>query len=643
MSADFMPPIDPSADQRRLEVLASYRILDTPAEAAFNRLAHLSADVFDVPLAAVTFMTQDEQWFKACVGAELQVNARSGSFCQALFEVGAPDVLVVPDTLADDRFKDFAVVSGFPFLRFYAGAPLVSPEGVRIGTLCLYDVVPRPDLNSRERLTLQRLADQVMSELELRRALLIQVHERQRYAALMASAMDGMMILNTQGVVIDWNPATEAMLGYTQAEAAGRELTDVMVPPEMHVTHRAALADVVERRDVQQQRVEVPALRKDGTRFPAEFTIAPFDLAGTMFFAVSMRDLTEVTAARDALRASHHLLHTVVESLPDAVYVKDTGRRYTLINAAGAARIGRSVTDILGRTDDELFPPQAATESRRRDDAVLSTGQSVSYEVTDLGPSGTCQTYLSTKMALLDADHHVAGLVGVSIDITERKDAQEIVQAHNELLTAQVEQAQLEILERLSRAAEYRDDDTGEHMLRVGKTAAGIARALGLPPEQVDLIERAAPMHDVGKIGVPDALLLKPGRLTPEEFEVIKTHASIGAGILSGGQSPVVVLAAEIALTHHERWDGQGYPQGLMGQEIPISGRIAAVADVLDALTSERPYKRAWTLPDALTEIHAQAGKQFDPQVVEALDQYLSRSCFETGPRTIWADREKLG
>ncbi|MCD0178100.1 PAS domain S-box protein, partial [Deinococcus sp. 14RED07] len=99
-------------------------------------------------------------------------------------------------------------------------------------------------------------------------------------------------------VVIDWNPATEAMLGYTQAEAAGRELTDVMVPPEMHVTHRAALADVVERRDVQQQRVEVPALRKDGTRFPAEFTIAPFDLAGTMFFAVSMRDLTEVTAAR---------------------------------------------------------------------------------------------------------------------------------------------------------------------------------------------------------------------------------------------------------------------------------------------------------------------------------------------------------
>ncbi|MCD0178077.1 HD domain-containing protein, partial [Deinococcus sp. 14RED07] len=111
----------------------------------------------------------------------------------------------------------------------------------------------------------------------------------------------------------------------------------------------------------------------------------------------------------------------------------------------------------------------------------------------------------------------------------------------------------------------------------------------------------------------------------------------------SGGQSPVVVLAAEIALTHHERWDGQGYPQGLMGQEIPISGRIAAVADVLDALTSERPYKRAWMLPDALTEIHAQAGKQFDPQVVETLDHYLSRSCFEAGPRTISTDREKLG
>lgn len=178
--------------------------------------------------------------------------------------------------------------------------------------------------------------------------------------------------------------------------------------------------------------------------------------------------------------------------------------------------------------------------------------------------------------------------------------------------------AQMEILERLARASEYRDDDTGQHTQRVGLVSALLAQALNLPPARVEIIRRAAPLHDVGKIGVPDNILLKPGRLTPEEFEIIKPHTTIGAALLSGGHSEMVLIAESIALTHHERWDGSGYPAGLKGEDIPIEGRIVSVADVFDALSHDRPYKKAWTVEDAVAEIERNAGRQFDPEIAAA-------------------------
>ncbi len=198
------------------------------------------------------------------------------------------------------------------------------------------------------------------------------------------------------------------------------------------------------------------------------------------------------------------------------------------------------------------------------------------------------------------------------------------IQGQNQLLdqkinerTAELEATQIEILERLALAAEYRDDDTGEHTKRVGRTSARIAEALGWPAADVELIGRAAPLHDVGKISISDLILLKPGKLTPEEFENMKTHTTMGAKMLSGGRFPLLQLAEQIALTHHERWDGTGYI-GLRQEAIPIAGRIVTVADMFDALTSERPYKKAWTVNEALEEIQHQSGRQFDPRVVEA-------------------------
>ncbi len=184
--------------------------------------------------------------------------------------------------------------------------------------------------------------------------------------------------------------------------------------------------------------------------------------------------------------------------------------------------------------------------------------------------------------------------------------------------TAELERARVEILERLARAAEYRDDDTGEHTRRVGQLSASLARVLGCPDDEVELIARASPLHDIGKIGVPDVILLKPAKLSPEEFEVMRTHTSIGARILSGSEVPLLRLAASIALTHHERWDGSGYPEGISGEAIPLVGRIVAVVDIFDALTHSRPYKPAWPVEEAVAEIRAQAGRHLDPGVVEA-------------------------
>lgn len=190
--------------------------------------------------------------------------------------------------------------------------------------------------------------------------------------------------------------------------------------------------------------------------------------------------------------------------------------------------------------------------------------------------------------------------------------------------TSELQQSQNEILERLARTAEIRDDETGRHTHRVGVLSGAIAHALGLGDQFVELIVRAAPLHDVGKIGIPDAILLKPGSLTDAETQVMRSHTVIGARILSGGKSEVMQMAEKIALSHHERWDSDGYPHGLFGTEIPIEARIVTVADCVDALTHNRPYRMSWPLVKALDEIERCSGSHFDPDVVAAL---MSSDC----------------
>jgi putative two-component system response regulator len=193
--------------------------------------------------------------------------------------------------------------------------------------------------------------------------------------------------------------------------------------------------------------------------------------------------------------------------------------------------------------------------------------------------------------------------------------------------------ARQEVLRHLAIAAEFRDDDTGEHPDRVSRGAATLARGFGLQQDAVRLIASAAPLHDIGKIGIPDRILLKHGKLTVRERQIMQTHTQIGAAILSDSEVAELKMAEAIALYHHEHWDGGGYPHGVSGVSIPLAARVVAVADVFDALVFPRPYKEAWPIADALCEIEAQAGKQFDPGLVEVflgLDHEELRSSTHT-------------
>jgi putative two-component system response regulator len=202
----------------------------------------------------------------------------------------------------------------------------------------------------------------------------------------------------------------------------------------------------------------------------------------------------------------------------------------------------------------------------------------------------------------------------------ERELETEVARRTEELNAAlvMIEETALEAIHRLASAAECRDQYTGSHILRISRYAEAIGQKMSLDSEFVKALLYAAPMHDIGKIGIPDKILMKPGKLDAEEWETMKRHAAIGAKILNGSKQDYMKLAEEIALTHHERWDGTGYPQGLAGERIPISGRIVAVADVFDALISERPYKPSLSTGESFAIIKSERGTHFDPDIIDA-------------------------
>lgn len=255
----------------------------------------------------------------------------------------------------------------------------------------------------------------------------------------------------------------------------------------------------------------------------------------------------------------------------------------------------------------------------RRDDVAVvmvtaDTESDVRHRALELG----AQDFLTKPVDRVELTARVRNLLALRHSRRQLADRAEWLATEVAKATSEIAAREKEAILRLSRAAEYRDPETGMHLLRMSNYCRLVAAQLGLPPAEQDLLLESSPMHDIGKVGTPDHILLKPGRLTPEEFEIMKQHATIGYEILRDSLSPLLQCAAVVARAHHEKFDGSGYPQGLAGEDIPLHGRIVAVADVFDALTSERPYKKAWTLDAAVDFLKSNAGSHFDPMCVEA-------------------------
>jgi putative two-component system response regulator len=296
----------------------------------------------------------------------------------------------------------------------------------------------------------------------------------------------------------------------------------------------------------------------------------------------------------------------LVQDSRDALTVYQQARTDLILLDLNMPHIdGFGVLEQLKALSDPLLPP-----------ILVLTAQSGSEFVLKALSSGA-RDYVTKPFERMELLMRVRNLLDAHLAHRMVLDQKTLLEAMVESRTEELNRTRLQVVQRLGRAAEYRDNETGLHTIRMSKYSAHLARSMGWSDAQADLLLHASPLHDLGKIGIPDNILLKPGKLDAAEWEIMKTHVTIGARILGDADTELLQLAAEIALAHHEKWDGSGYPNGLAGNSIPISARIVALADVFDALTTERPYKKAWPVEQAVSFIQEQAGQHFDPVVVE--------------------------
>jgi PAS domain S-box-containing protein len=360
---------------------------------------------------------------------------------------------------------------------------------------------------------------------------------------------------------------------------------------------------------------------RDAGLYAPETGVALMVLLSTAILFLAVLSLTKRLSLLDVERRigieREARLATLVDATTDAILSYDTDGIITSWNRAAQALYGYRETEVIGRRIDLLSPPALVGEQRRMLKAVAAGHAHIDFDLTSLHKNGSV---LDTSVTISRIMHgsQLIGFCSVSRDIADRIRARDELERRVLERTEDLNNSRTETLQRLALAAEYRDDDTAQHTERVGKGALRLAEDLHLPPTLLRSIEQAASLHDVGKIAISDKLLFKPGPLTAQELEAMKQHTILGARLLAGSGSEVLQLGEQIALTHHERWDGSGYPKGLIGNEIPIAGRIVAVVDTFDAMTNDRPYHPARTADQALAEIKRCSGSLFDPEITAA-------------------------
>ena len=794
-------------EQSRIAKLHSYDVLRTAPEADYDDIAQIAAQVCGAPIALVGFIDERSHWLKACCGIDLVEIPLKESFCQ--YTIQQDDVLVVENTARDARFSGLPSVAREASILFYAGAPLITPDGYRIGSVCVADFVPRT-LTGGQIASLRRLSRMVVQNLELRRlaaehALFIQEHERAA-RELRASEHNLRRITdNVPGLLarVDReyryrfaNNAYDVMLGIDHRAMIGRTMAEVIGTEAFASIQRYVDRALCGESVVYDTEISFATV---GRRWIQASYLPDYSESGEVLgFFLSVIDITRRKQAEISLKERTELLDNVLSTVPLTVYWKDKNSIYLGCNAyfAQAAEIA-SPEMIAGKSDYDLpWSVEDAERYRAEDAAVFSTGEaSLNLEQHYIDRDGVPAVALTSKLPLHDADGNVFGVLGVSIDVTERKD----LEAEREVLLQQTKQLLSEALERadqdfLTGLLNHRafhntlDEETaraqreggtlaivildldhfnylndvygyiaGDEMLqqiakRIGRQCSAydtlarfggdefalllpnvtqadaaavvhrviesvetegflppgyeskiplaisagmalfpvdadnrlellavanerlrlaksggdsvialaqnvrhdltrsrqgfpmldsmiaavdnkdrytrhhsedvltysleIAVGLGLSRKEQNSIKVAALLHDIGKIGVPDHILRKPGNLTQEEFEAVKQHPMMGAIIVAA--VPGFEETLDAVRHHHERWDGEGYPFGLKGEEIPLPARVMAVADAFSAMTTDRPYRKGMSAEQACALIRRGAGSQWDPRCVAA-------------------------
>jgi PAS domain S-box-containing protein len=356
------------------------------------------------------------------------------------------------------------------------------------------------------------------------------------------------------------------------------------------------------------------------------YLVKPFSPGQLLIAAqTALRRRALEATEKNRRRAFAEQIQAAIDRAPVSIYVKDLDRRYVLANKAAHEAVGLEAGEMIGRRDADVFPPETEQVIREADQRILRKEEAFeSEETVRLGDRE--RTFLTVKFPYFDDDGGLAGISGVSTEITAKREAEQLQRDLAAMQAQAIEELQSsrqETVERLARAIEMDDAEAGLHVNRMARIASYLASQMGLDDEQILLLRAAAPMHDVGKIATPENILRKPGALTPEERTEMERHAEVGHRILAGSESELLQMAARIALTHHEWFDGSGYPRRLAGEEIPIEGRIVAVADVFDVLLSDRSHRPAMSVEKVVETIREGRGSHFDPEVVDVLLDHL--------------------
>ena len=777
----------PDDEDERIRELRDLGILDTLPEDGYNQIVEMVALLCEVPIALVSFVDRDRQWFKASYGLDVSETPRELSFCT--HSILSPDILEINNALRDSRFTDNPLVTGAPGIRYYAGAPLITANGHRLGTLCVIDTVPRTLTPSQKRV-LTTLANQVTTLLDLRDKTLRlerEVVEREWMEdalrlehgilnSLVQASKDAIFVKNREGRYISVNPAAARLMGHTASWILGKDDCTLM-GAEAGMAIMRSDREVLES-GISQTVMERANIAGDQRILQTTKSVCYADNGKVLGVVGIARDVTEQAESNKLIKDKTAELQAVIGSLPDVYIRLNSSLRILDIQipsgfpiASNSTKIPR-VGDSLQRLDGNLGCPllgQVArdvlqTQLPRELEYSVGTGDDlrsrearvmplnsrqiimVIRDITDRRAAQqglerhlqmmsalrnidiaisssidlrlTLSVVLDQVMTQLDVDganillfnplshtleyacqrgaepyhgrttwrlgeglvgraaherrmytrsdedginfsgagYYVAPLIAKGhlegvlevyhteprpiapewLKFLEMLTGQAAIAIDNATLFDDLQRTNLDLLmaydetiEGWSHALDLRDKETEGHSHRVTEITLRMARRYGVSEHDLVHIRRGALLHDIGKLGVPDNILLKDGPLGTAEWEIMRRHTQYAFEMLS----PIAFLrpALEIPYCHHERWDGTGYPRGLQGEQIPLAARIFALADVWDALRSNRPYRKSWCVDQVRQFIQAEKGSHFDPNLV---DLFLSIDISDLAPST---------